>query len=92
MTGLRVLGAAALLVASIATPATAQLANQEPGAYQQDRPAENIYGANYGTYGYYYGQRPSGSGPGGVGTRVIGGPPANQARPARQAKRPQSPQ
>ena len=89
MTGLRVLSAAALLVALIATPAMAQLAIQEPGAYQQDRPSANIYGANYGTYGYYYGQRPSGSGPAGVTAGVVTGTSAKQGR---QAKRPQSPQ
>lgn len=90
MRGLRVLGAAALLVASIATPAMAQLAIQEPGAYQQDRPSSNIYSANYGTYGYYYGHRPSGSGPAGVGAGVVAGTSASKQ--GRQAKRPQNPQ
>ena len=38
MTGLRILSAAALLAAVIATPAMAQQAMQEPGAYLQDHP------------------------------------------------------
>ena len=66
MTGLRMLSAAALLAAVIATPATAQQAMQEPGAYLQDHP----WATNYG---YYYGYRPYGVGPADVAAGVIVG-------------------
>jgi hypothetical protein len=66
MTGLRILGAAALLAAVIATPATAQQAMQEPGAYLQDHP----WATNYG---YYYGYRPSGFWPADVAAGVVVG-------------------
>jgi len=42
------LSAAALLTAAIATPAAAQQAMQEPGAYLQDHPWAN----SHGYYGY----------------------------------------
>ena len=41
MTKLKFLGAAALLVTVIATPAMAQPAQQEPGAYAQAHPWAN---------------------------------------------------
>jgi len=66
MTGLRILSAAALLAAAIATPAMAQQAMQEPGAYLQDHP----WATNYG---YYYGYRPSGFWPADVAAGVVVG-------------------
>ena len=66
MTGSRILGAAALLAAVIATPATAQQAMQEPGAYLQDHP----WATNYG---YYYSYRPSGFWPADVAAGVVAG-------------------
>ena len=48
MTKLRILGAAALLAAVIATPAMAQQAMQEPGAYRQAHPWANDYHYRYG--------------------------------------------
>ena len=68
MTGLRILGATALLAAVVATPAAAQTAMQEPGAYLQDHP----WATNYG-YGYYYGYRPSTYWPGDVAAGVVAG-------------------
>jgi hypothetical protein len=68
MTKLRILSAAALLTAVIATPAMAQQAMQEPGAYRQAHPWANDY--NYG-YGYGYG-RP-GFWPGDVAAGIVGG-------------------
>lgn len=65
MTGLRIFGAAALLAAVIATPATAQQAMQEPGAYLQDHP----WATNYG---YTYGYRPY-VGPADVAAGVVAG-------------------
>ena len=50
MTGLRMLSAAALLAAVIATPATAQQAMQEPGAYLQDHPWATNYGYRPSTF------------------------------------------
>jgi hypothetical protein len=49
MTGLRIFGATALLATVIATPAAAQPAMQEPGAYLQDHPWATGY---YYSYGY----------------------------------------
>jgi hypothetical protein len=66
MTKLKLLWAAALL--AIATPAMAQQAMQEPGAYRQAHPWANDY--HYG-YGYGYG-RP-GFWPGDVAAGVVGG-------------------
>ena len=66
MTKLKLLGAAALLATAIATPATAQQAMQEPGAYRQAHPWANDY-----HYGYGYG-RP-GFWPGDVAAGVAGG-------------------
>jgi hypothetical protein len=64
MTKSGLLGAAAMLAAVIATPALAQPAIQEPGAYLQHRPWAN-------EYGYYYG--PTGFWPGDVAADVVGG-------------------
>ena len=47
MTKLKLLGAAALLSMAVATPASAQTAMQEPGAYAQDHPWANDYNYNY---------------------------------------------
>lgn len=66
MTGLRILGAAALLAAVVATPATAQPAMQEPGAYLQDHP----WATNYG---YYYGYRPTTFWPADVAAGIVVG-------------------
>jgi hypothetical protein len=64
MTKSALLGAAAMLAAVIATPALAQPAIQEPGAYLQHRPWAN-------EYGYYHGR--SGLWPGDVAAGVVGG-------------------
>jgi hypothetical protein len=66
MTKLKMLGAAAVLAAAIATPALAQQAQQEPGAYAQAHPWANDYnyGYGYGRYGY---------GPGDVAAGVVVG-------------------
>jgi hypothetical protein len=66
MMKLKLLGAAALLSAAIATPALAQQAMQEPGAYAQDHPWTNDY-----NYNYRYGR--SGFWPGDVAAGVVGG-------------------
>lgn len=66
MTKLKLLSAAALLAAAIATPAIAQQAIQEPGAYAQSYPWANDY-----DYSYRYGR--SGFWPGDVATGVVGG-------------------
>ena len=47
MTQVRTLSAAALLAAMIATPAMAQQAMQEPGAYRQAHPWANDYHYRY---------------------------------------------
>jgi hypothetical protein len=65
MTKLKLLGAAALLAAAIATPAMAQQAMQEPGAYAQTHPWAT-------DYNYRYGYR-SGFWPGDVAAGVVGG-------------------
>jgi len=57
-------GAAALLAAVVATPALAQPAVQEPGAYLQHRPWANEYGYHYGRPGFW---------PGDVAADVVGG-------------------
>jgi hypothetical protein len=60
------LGAAAMLAAVVATPALAQEATQEPGAYAQAHPWANDY--------YYgYGYRRPGFWPGELAADVIGG-------------------
>jgi hypothetical protein len=56
-------GAAAVLAAVIATPAMAQDAMQEPGAYAQDHPWVNDYHYRYG---------PDSFGPGDVAAGVVG--------------------
>jgi len=66
MTKSRLLGAAAILAAVIATPAMAQQAMQEPGAYAQNHPWVNDY-----NYNYRYGR--SGFWPGDVAAGVVGG-------------------
>jgi CubicO group peptidase (beta-lactamase class C family) len=68
MAKLKLLGAAALLAGVIATPAMAQQAMQEPGAYRQAHPWGNDY--NYG-YGYGYGH--PGFWPGDVAAGIVGG-------------------
>jgi hypothetical protein len=63
MTKSKLLGAAAILIAAIATPAIAQEARQEPGAYAQHHPWAN---------GYYYGYERPGFWPGDVAAGVVG--------------------
>jgi hypothetical protein len=67
MTRSRLLGAAAFLAVATATPAMAQPAMQEPGAYTQSHPWANDYNYGYG----YYGR--SGFWPGDVAAGVVGG-------------------
>jgi hypothetical protein len=64
MTKLRILSAAALLAAMIATPAVALQAMQEPGAYRQAHPWANDYHYRYGGPGFW---------PGDVAAGVLGG-------------------
>ena len=64
MTKSGILGAAALLAAVIATPAMAQMATQEPGAFAQQRPWANQAGHHYGHSGFW---------PGNVAAGVVGG-------------------
>jgi hypothetical protein len=64
MTKLRILSAAALLAAVIATPAMAQQAMQEPGAYRQAHPWANDYNYRYGRSGFW---------PGDVAAGIVGG-------------------
>src|SRR6266481_2713824 len=64
MTKSRLLGAAAMLAAVIATPAMAQEVLQEPGAYMQAHPWANDYHYRYGRSGFW---------PGDVAADVIGG-------------------
>ena len=64
MTKSGLLGAAAILAAVIATPASAQQAMQEPGAYAQNRPWANDYNYRYGRSGFW---------PGDVAAGVVGG-------------------
>jgi len=64
MTKSKLLGAAAILIAAIATPAIAQEARQEPGAYAQHRPWANDYHYGYGRPGFW---------PGDVAADVVGG-------------------
>jgi hypothetical protein len=66
MTGLRIFGATALLATVIATPAVAQPAMQEPGAYLQDHPWATGY---YYSYGY----RPTTFLPADVAAGVVAG-------------------
>jgi hypothetical protein len=63
MTKLKFLGAAALLAAAIATPAMAQQAMQEPGAYRQAHPWANDHYYGYGRPGFW---------PGDVAAGVVG--------------------
>jgi hypothetical protein len=60
----RLLGAAAILSAAIATPVVAQEAMQEPGAYAQAHPWANNYHYRYGRSGFW---------PGDVAAGVVGG-------------------
>src|SRR3982074_712615 len=64
MTKSRLLGAGARLAAVIATPAMAQEALQEPGAYRAAHPWANDYHYRYGRSGFW---------PGEVAADVIGG-------------------
>ena len=64
MTKSRLLGAAAMLAAAIATPAMAQEAIQEPGAYAQAHPWASDYHYRYGRSGFW---------PGDVAAGVVGG-------------------
>ena len=64
MTKSRLLGAAAMLAAVIATPAMAQEALQEPGAYRAAHPWANDYHYRYGRSGFW---------PGDVAAGVVGG-------------------
>jgi hypothetical protein len=68
MTKLKLLGAAAILVAGMATPVMAQEAVSEPAAYAQSHPYANVYNDGYG-YGY---GRP-GFWPAEVAAEVVGG-------------------
>src|SRR5712671_1643499 len=64
MTKSRLLGAAAILAAAIATPAMAQQAMQAPGAYTQAHPWASEYHYRYGRSGFW---------PGDVAAGVVGG-------------------
>jgi hypothetical protein len=66
MTRLKLLGAAAILAASSATPVMAQQAVSEPAAYAQSHPYANVYYDGYG-----YGR--SGFWPGDVAADVVAG-------------------
>jgi hypothetical protein len=66
MTSFKLLAATALLSATALSPALAQTAMQEPGAYAQDHPWANDY-----NYNYRYGR--SGFWPGDVAAGVVGG-------------------
>lgn len=66
MTKLKLLGAAAIWAAAMATSAMAQEAISEPGLYAQTHPYDDGYG-----YGYGYGR--SGFWPGDVAADVVGG-------------------
>jgi hypothetical protein len=72
MTKLKLLGAAAILIAGMATPVItpvlAQEAVSEPAAYAQSHPYASVYGDGYG---YGYGR--SGFWPGDVAADVVGG-------------------
>ena len=68
MTRLTLLGAAALLVAAVATPAMAQPAIQEPGAYGQNYPWANDYNYGYRRSGFWPGEVAAGIVAGAVGT------------------------
>jgi len=66
MTKFQILGAVAILASTIASPAMAQQAMQEPGAYLQAHPWATDY--------YYgYGYRPSGFWPADVAGGVVAG-------------------
>ena len=65
MTKLKLLGAAAILAATVATPVMAQEAISEPGAYAQSHPWANGYDDGYGYR--------SGFWPGDVAADVVGG-------------------
>jgi hypothetical protein len=67
MTKLRILSAAALLAAVIATPAMAQQAMQEPGAYRQAHPWANDYHYRYGGPGFWPGEVAAGVVDGAIG-------------------------
>jgi hypothetical protein len=69
MTKLKLMSAAALVAAAVATPAMAQEAMQEPGAYLQHHPWATDYDYRYGYYGY----RRSGFWPDDVAAGVVGG-------------------
>ena len=64
MTKSGLLAAAAMLAALVATPALAQPAVQEPGAYAQYQPWANDYNYRYGRTGFW---------PGDVAADVVGG-------------------
>jgi hypothetical protein len=64
MTKSGLLGAAAILAALVSTPALAQQAMHEPGAYLQDRPWANNYHYRYGRTGFW---------PGDVAAGIVGG-------------------
>jgi hypothetical protein len=64
MTKSKLLGAAAMLAAAIATPAMAQEAIQEPGAYAQAHPWASDYHYRHGRSGFW---------PGDVAAGVVGG-------------------
>jgi hypothetical protein len=50
----------AVAIATMATPATAQVAIQEPGAYAQTYPYANVYNYRHGPPGYWPGEAVSG--------------------------------
>jgi hypothetical protein len=68
MTSSTLLGAAAVLAALIATPALAQPAMQEPGAYAQYDPWANDYDYRYGRTGFWPGDVTAGIVGGAIGT------------------------
>jgi hypothetical protein len=64
MTKSKLRGAAGILMAAIATPALAQEAMQEPGAYAQHHPWVSDYRYRYGRPGFW---------PGDIAADVVGG-------------------
>ncbi|MBA2402646.1 MAG: hypothetical protein H0V72_28920 [Bradyrhizobium sp.] len=68
MTRLKILGAAALLAAVVATPAMAQTFIQEPGAYRQNHAWGNDYDDRYRRSGFWPGEVAAGVVAGAVGT------------------------
>jgi hypothetical protein len=68
MTRLKLLGAAALLAAVVATPAMAQVVIQEPGVYAPNHRWANDYDDRYGRSGFWPGDVAAGAVAGAIGT------------------------